>query len=157
MIRTRCRSLMVAALTLAIGAPALAQAGYGQGRGRGGGGQGAFPPGRFGAPRAGQGRRDPLVTHVLELIYRIDVRNHLGLSLKQKNALDQYQEQTRQAINAKMTQMAQDLGLNNRRRGGPPAQQGDPNAQDSNGQQTQQQAIQKLQDQRTTLQNQANQ
>src|SRR5207253_1277230 len=115
------------------------------------------PGGQFGR----QNDHNPLVSHVMELIYRTDVRNELHLTLKQRNALEQYSAQSQQAVNAKMQQTIQDLGLRNRgggRNAAPPT--GDPAAQADQAaqqQQAQQQARQQVQEQRTQLQNQVNQ
>jgi hypothetical protein len=145
----------------------------GQGRGRRGGmpggfggpggqgGQGGGMFGRGGPGSVGQGQNDhnPLVSHVMELIYRSDVRTEIHLTLKQRNALDQYKAQSQQAVQAKMQQMAQDLGLRNRPNRQNAAQPGDPVAQADQAaqQQQQQQVFQQFQDQRTQLQNQVNQ
>ncbi len=143
----------------------------GQGRGRRGGMRGGFGgPGGQGGPGGGmfgrggpggfgQGQNDhnPLVSHVMELIYRPDVRTEIHLTLKQRNALDQYRDQSRQAVQAKMQQMFQDLGLRNRPNRQTAAQPGDPAAQaDQAAQQQQQQVFQQFQDQRMQLQNQVN-
>ena len=160
---------LAAAGALFLAVSAGAQSGYGRGGGGGrrGGMRGQFggPGGQFGGPggmmgRGGQMRgsnHDPMVSHVMELIYRPEVQTELHLTLKQKNALTQYQTEAQQAVRDKMQQMFQNMGLGRRgQRGG--GQNQDPNAQNDPAaqQQQRQQQMQQIQEQRQQIQDQVN-
>lgn len=125
-VKRICMTLTVAALAGALVVPtsgAWAQGGFpgqGQGRGRRGmRGQGQFgQQGQFGGRQRGfmgnrgQADRNPLTSHVMELIQRPDVQTEIRLDLKQKAALMQVQTQAQQQYQQQMQQMFQTMRQN---------------------------------------------
>lgn len=85
------------------------------GGGFGGGRGGAFGVGR---QRGGQPDRNPMTTHVMELINRADVQNNIHLDLKQKTALTQFQGEAQKMVRDQMQQMFQTMRQQNGGRGG---------------------------------------
>jgi hypothetical protein len=149
------RLALVGALAGALAAPALAQDPGGFGgqrrggrgdfggfqRGQRGPGAGQFGQGGFGM-RMGQ-EKNPLVTHVFELINRPDVQNEIGMDLRQKNALAQYQTQMQANIRQQMQEMFRNLrgqdGAGGRQRQRDPGNAGGGAEQPGQGGQTGQQ------------------
>jgi hypothetical protein len=85
--------------------------------------------GAFGrGPMGGASDRNPATTHVYELIQRPDVQNEIGMDLRQKNALTQYQGQVPGMIRQQMQQQMQNFGRGAGGRRGQQPGGGDPGA-----------------------------
>lgn len=79
---------------------------------------GPFGPGRFAMMRA-LPDRDPLVSHVTELLQRPDVQVGIGLDMKQRAALAQFEGQVQQSVAQQMAEFFQQM-RQNRAQGAPP-------------------------------------